>query len=162
MEKKEESNHLLTRGKWFEEFETGQQLITAGRTITEADVINFAGLSGDFNPVHINAEFGKQSIYGERVAHGLLVLSIATGLLVQTGMLDGTLGAFREINTWKFRLPVFIGDTVRVVMDVANTKAVPRLEGGLVDIKLDVTNQRDEVVMTGLFRVFLLSDPAEL
>jgi acyl dehydratase len=162
MEKKEESNQLLTSGKWFEEFETGQQLNTASRTITEADVVNFAGLSGDFNPVHIDAEFGKQSIYGERVAHGLLVLSIATGLLVQTGMLDGTLGAFREIKRWKFRQPVYIGDTVCVVMDVANTKAVPRMEGGLVEFKLDVTNQRDEVVMTGLFRVFMLSESAEL
>ncbi len=149
------------KGMWFEEFEPGQQLTTASRTVTEADVVNFAGLSGDFYPAHVDAEFGEQSIYGQRIAHGLLVLSIASGLLIQTGVLDGTLGAFREIDNWRFRQPVFIGDTLHVRMEVTRTKAVPRMEGGLVEVGLDVINQRDEVVMNGSWKIFFLSDPQQ-
>lgn len=148
------------QGLWFEEFEEGESLTTTGRTVSETDIINFAGISGDFNQVHTNAEYSKQTIFGQRVAHGLLVLSIATGLLVQTGLLHGTMGAFREISRWKFRLPVFIGDTIHVAMKILKTHPVPRMKGGMVVFGLDVVNQKEEIVMNGNWEVFMLSDPA--
>lgn len=148
------------QGLWFEEFEPGQTLITSGRTVSEADIVNFAGLSGDFNQVHVNEEYGKQTIFEKRVAHGLLVLSMAVGLLVQTGLVKDTMGAFREITKWKFRLPVFIGDTIHVVLNILETRAVAKLKGGLVVFGLDVVNQKEEVVMNGNFHMFMLSDPA--
>ena len=98
------------KGLYFEDFEVGVKLRTAGRTITEADIVAFAGLSGDFNQIHTNAEYAAADTFGRRVAHGLLVQSIATGLAVQSGVIEGTVLAFRELDA-KFSLPVFIGDT---------------------------------------------------
>ncbi len=148
------------RGLWFEEFYPGLQYMTAGRTVTEADVVAFAGLSGDYNQIHVDAQFSQGTVFGQRVAHGLLGLSIATGLVAQSGMLDGTVGAFREIDQWKFSLPVFIGDTIHVVVIVKETKPMPRLGGGLVVSEVSVKNQRDETVMKGAWTALMLSKPA--
>ena len=148
------------RGMYFEDFQVGLTLTTAGRTITEADIVNFAGLSGDFNQLHTDAEYAKQGLFGRRIAHGLLVTSIASGLAAQTGILEGTTLAFREIREWKFIKPVFIGDTVHVVLEVTGTKPMPRLGGGVVEIKVDVRNQSDETVMRGMWLVIMASRPA--
>ena len=75
--------------------------------------MNFAQLSGDFNQIHTDAEYAASGNFGERVAHGLLVVSVAVGLIVQTGLMEGTVLAFRELE-WKFSRPVLIGDTIRV------------------------------------------------
>src|SRR5512137_2414766 len=115
------------RGMYFEEFAAGQAVMTPGRTVTEHDVVGFAGLSGDFTQLHTDAEFAKSTPFGQRVAHGLCILSITTGLAVQCGILEGTILAFREINEWKFSQPVFIGDTIHAELDVTDTKALPRL-----------------------------------
>ena len=90
----------------------------------------------------------------------MLVLSIASGLAMRTGVLEGTTLAFREIEEWKFTKPVEIGDTVHVVMTVKETKALPRLKAGTVKIELDVRNQHDETTMKGLWTVLLASKPA--
>ena len=143
------------RGMFFEEFEVGQKMVTPGRTVTEADIVNFAGLSGDFYQLHTDAEYGKTTPFGQRVAHGVLVLSMATGLIAQTGVLEGTALAFREINDWKFALPVFIGDTVHVDLKVIGTKSLPRISGGAVKIKLAVINQNNKVVMKGTLTILM-------
>ena len=148
------------QGLYFEEFEIGQHFVTAGRTITESDIVTFAGLSGDNNQIHIDAEFSKTSPFGQRVAHGLLVTSIASGLIALSGLIDGTVLAFREINNWKFTKPVFIGDTVHVETEVAATKAIRRLGGGAVTIILDVKNQHAETVMKGKWTVLIVSQSA--
>ena len=145
------------RGMFFDEFDLGQIVITPGRTITETDIVNFAGLSGDFYQLHTDAEYGKTTPYGQRIAHGVLVLSIATGLTAQTGVLEGTALAFREINNWKFVLPVFIGDTVHVQLEVIETKPLPRIDGGSVRIKVEIKNQDDKVVMKGIWLVLVMS-----
>lgn len=147
------------RGIYFEEFETGLRIQTASRTITEADIVNFAGISGDFNQIHTDAEFSKGTPFGQRVAHGLLILSIASGLAMRTGFLEGTVLAFREINTWKFSSPVFIGDTVYVVIEAVETKALARLGGGSVVFELAVKNQRGETTMKGTWTVLIASRP---
>ena len=147
------------RGMYFEEFVVGQQVRTAGRTVTETDIVSFAGLSGDFNQIHVDAAFAKTMPFGQRVAHGLCVLSIASGLAVQTGIMEGTVLAFREIKEWKFSLPVFIGDTIHVVMDVLELRAIPRLGGGGVTISLDVQNQDGKSVQKGQWVVLMMGQP---
>jgi acyl dehydratase len=150
------------RGLYFEDFEVGQKSYTVGRTLTEGDIVRFAGLSGDFNQIHTDAPFAENTPYGQRIAHGLLVTSIASGLVAQSGLIEGTVLAFREINNWKFAKPTYIGDTVRVEVEVLNTKALRRLGGGAVEIALSVINQNDEVVMKGVWTVLMVSRPEEL
>jgi acyl dehydratase len=140
----------------FEEFEVGLEIQTAARTITETDIVNFAGLSGDFNFIHTNAEAAKETPFGTRVAHGMLVASIATGLAVQQGFIDGTTLAFRELS-WKFTRPVFIGDTVHVQISVEETKPMARLGGGLVTFAAQVVNQQGEVVHKGDWKMLIKS-----
>ena len=147
------------RGKHFEEFTLGDVAISAGRTITEADIVNFAGLSGDFTQLHTNVEAARQGPYGQRVAHGLLGVAVASGLLAQLGYLEGTVLAFREL-VWKFSLPVFIGDTVHARSSVAELKPTPRLGGGLVTFDIEVTNQENRVVQSGKWVVLVSSREA--
>jgi 3-hydroxybutyryl-CoA dehydratase len=146
-------------GMWFEEFEVGQQIITPGRTITESDIISFAGLSGDYNQIHTDAEFSSKTPFGKRVAHGLLGLSIASGLAMRTGVLEGTVIAFREINNWKFSLPVYIGDTIHAELNIVETKPFPRLGGGSIIIEILVKNQKNEVTMKGTWTALVASKP---
>jgi 3-hydroxybutyryl-CoA dehydratase len=143
-------------GRYFEEFRLGDTAITAGRTVSEADIVNFAGLSGDFSQIHTNAEFARQGGFGQRVAHGLLGVAIVSGLLAQLGILTGTVLAFREM-TWKFSLPVFIGDTIQARTTVSELKAVPRLKGGLVTFQIEVTSQDNKLVQSGTWVVLVAS-----
>lgn len=136
------------RGKYFEEFEIGMKLITAGRTITESDIVTFAGLSGDFNQIHTDAAYAAKDTFGQRIAHGLLVQSIATGLAVQSGFIEGTVLAFRELSA-KFSLPTFIGDTVHVILEITEKKALRRLGGGNVVMKYSIVNQEGKTVQRG-------------
>ncbi len=148
------------RGMYFEEFQPGQKFLTAARTITEGDLTTFAGLSGDFNQIHTDAEFAKSTSYGQRIAHGLLGLSIASGLAMRSGILEGTVMAFREINEWKFVKPVFIGDTIHVEINVMEAKAIPRVGGGSIVINLNVKNQHEDIVMKGSWTALVVSRPA--
>jgi acyl dehydratase len=147
------------RGLYFEEFEMGLQVKTAGRTITEADVINFAGVSGDYNQIHTDSEYSKETPAGARIAHGLLIMSIASGLVVLTGMMEGTVLVFREIKNWKFIKPVYFNDTIHVEVNVVSLKPYRRLGGGLVETELDVKNQNDETVMKGVWSTLIRSKP---
>ncbi len=144
------------QGLFFEDFEVGDTIETDGRTITEADIVMFAGLSGDHYKLHTNEEYAKTTPFGTRIAHGLLVLSIATGLSMQLGFMNGTVEAFMGLE-WQFRRPVFMGDTVRVRAEVAEKKLRPRLGGGLVTLKVKVLNQKDETVHRGTWTVLVRS-----
>lgn len=146
-------------GLYFEDFFVGQELKTGTRTIAEADIMTFARLSGDDNRIHTDPEFSKTTMFGRQVAHGLLGLSIASGLAWQTGILDGTVIAFREVNEWKFVKPVFIGDTIYVELQVKEVKALPRIGGGSVTITLEVKNQNEEVCHRGQWTVLMMSKP---
>jgi len=148
------------RGMYFEEFQTGQKFTSAARTITEADIVGFAGLSGDYNQIHTDAEYSKKSPFGQRVAHGLLGLSVASGLAVQSGIVEGTVIAWREINEWKFVQPVLIGDTIHAEMEIIETKALRRIGGGAVVLEIAVKNQRGETVMKGIWTFLVASKQA--
>ena len=146
-------------GLYFEEFSVGQKVVTEKRTVTEQDIMKFAALSGDDNRIHTDPEFSKTTPFGKQIADGLLGLSIASGLAWQTGILDGTVIAFREINEWKFVKPVFIGDNIYVNLEVKETKALPRIGGGSVTITLEVKNQSEEVCHRGSWTVLMMSKP---
>ena len=146
-------------GLYFEDFFVEQTLDTQKRTITEDDIMTFARLSGDDNRIHTDPEFSKTTLFGRQVAHGLLGLAIASGLAWQTGILDGTVIAFREVNEWKFVKPVFIGDTIYVELEVKETKALPRIGGGSVTLTLEVKNQNEEVCHRGQWTVLMMSKP---
>lgn len=148
-------------GLYFEEFSVGQKISTAGRTISEDAIFTFAGLTGDFNEIHTNAEFSRKTQFGQRIAHGLLGLSVATGLIMRTGFLEGTVLAFREINEWKFIKPFFIGDTVSAELSVTETKALPRIGGGSITAAVIVKNQGDEICQRGSLNLLVLSKPKE-
>lgn len=148
-------------GLYFEEFFVGQKVTTVGRTVTEYDINTFAGLSGDYNQIHTDAEFSRKTPIGQRIAHGILGLAIASGLAMRTGILEGTVIVFREIAEWKFVKPIFINDTIHVDLEVKETKALPRIGGGSVTITLEVKNQNDEVCHRGTWVVLVMSKPKE-
>jgi acyl dehydratase len=135
----------------YEDLDVGQRWLTAARTVTEADIVAFAGLSGDFNTIHVDAEHPATTRFGERIAHGALVLAIATGLRQQQGVFRGTLKAWLGMREWRFQAPVRIGDTIHVVTDIKELRETKDPASGLVVQTVEVYNQRDEVVVSGEF-----------
>jgi acyl dehydratase len=133
--------------RYFEEIQVGESYESPGRTITEADIVMFAGLSGDYNVIHTDAEFMKTSIFGERIAHGLL------GLSVQAGLLSRAMPPYASLGVaglrWKFKNPIKIGDTIRVRGTVIGKKGTDETSRGIVTLERIVVNQRDEVVQEG-------------
>jgi len=154
----EKTTDFQPGGRYFEEFDVGEQVVSHGRTVTEADIVAFAALTGDWNPLHCDAEYGKDTIFGERIAHGLLGLSIASGLLDRLGFITGTVEAFMGLE-WKFRGPIKIGDTIRTEAKVARKKEMRRLGGGLIVFDVAVVNQRGEAVQKGQWTVLIKSKP---
>ena len=132
---------------FFEDVRLGEEYTSPGRTVTEADIVIFAGLSGDYNVLHTDAEHMKSSQFGERIAHGLLGLSIQEGLLdrVIPGQTVGPLAAVK----WKFKGPIKIGDTIHVEARVSGKKDGERPGWGVVTVERRVINQRGEVVQEG-------------
>jgi acyl dehydratase len=133
---------------YFEDFEQDREYVTRSRTITEADVVAFAGLSGDFNPLHVDEEFAKTTIFGARIAHGLLGLSVASGLINQLGLGEGTVMAFLGL-TWNFKGVIRIGDTITVRQLVADKRETSKKDRGILRMAITVLNQHGEVVQDG-------------
>lgn len=131
---------------YFEDFSVGHKTVTRSRTVTEADIVGFAGLSGDFVELHVSEEYAKRGPFGRRIAHGLLVLSISSGLTVQLGNTTDTVIAFYGIDRLRFTKPTFIGDTIHVEKEViaAERKGDGR---GVVTFKTQVLNQNGEPVI---------------
>lgn len=145
-------------GLYFEDLEIGQQFVSPGRTITESDVVQFAGLSGDYNPIHTDAEFASQSAFGERIAHGLLGVAVISGLSARLGVFDGTAIAFLGL-TWDFTGPIRLGDTVHLHMTIATKRETSKPERGLVERDMQLINQRGETVQKGLFKLMVKRRP---
>jgi acyl dehydratase len=132
----------------FEDFAVGVEFTTSARTVTEADIVHFAGLSGDFNPLHMDEEFAKQTIFGTRIAHGLLGLSIASGLISQLGLTRGTAIAYLGL-VWSFRGALRAGDTIRIRLRIAEKREASKPGRGIVRMAVTVLNQKGEVVQEG-------------
>jgi len=139
-------NYLL-RGKHLDEFSVGDKYITSARTITEADVACFAGLTGDYNPLHTNEEFAKEhSIFKTRIVYGMLGLSILAGLFNQTGMVEGTTIAFLESHE-KFLGPIKFGDTVVGHIAVTEVKPSSKPDRGILKLECELRNQNNEITI---------------
>jgi acyl dehydratase len=138
-----------TAALYFEDLRAGTRWESARRTVTESDISAFAGVSGDFNPLHTDEVTASAGAYGGRIAHGALVLSIATGLRQQMGLFTGTHRGLLEIRSWRFLGPVRPGDTIDTVTTVLETRLTSKGDAGVVVQGVEVRNQRGEVVQSG-------------
>lgn len=139
----------MERGKYFEDFVVDEQFVSPGRTITEADLVMYTGLSGDYNQVHTDEEYCKEvSIYKKRVIHGLFGLTLVEGLKSRVGLFEGTSLASLEWR-WRFLLPLFIGDTVKVRWTIKNKRETSKKERGIITEFVQLVNQNEEVVGEG-------------
>lgn len=135
-------------GRILSEFEVGEVFRPHGRTITEADIAGFAGLTGDWNPVHTDQTVAEP-LFGARIAHGPLFPGLAFGMLTQCDLIDGTAVALRNL-AWEFSQPVRIGDTVRLIAEVTTVSAHPeRTDRGRIGLAMTFINQINETVSTG-------------
>lgn len=132
---------------YFEDFEPGRETVTAGRTVTEADIVNFAGLTGDWYELHTNVEYARSTPFGQRIAHGALIFSIASALSVRAMPPGNTLIAFYGVDKLRFVRPVFIGDTIHVRETVV-ARSDRDASSGVVDTLSEVTNQNGTVVLS--------------
>jgi len=138
----------MRRALDWDDFEVGQELVTDSRTVTEADIVAFAGLSGDYNPLLVDAEFARSTPFGERIAHGLLGLAISSGLVSRTGAIEGTTLAFLGTE-WRFTKAVKIGDTLTVRSRVQDKRETSKPDRGIVVFAAQILNQHGEVVQEG-------------
>lgn len=136
------------RGKRWDELRVGDTFWSSSRTVTENDIAAFAAVSGDFNPLHMDAELGRASPFGERVPHGPLGLLFAMGGADRIGLLEGVALAMLEI-TWRFVAPMKVGDTLRTRIVVSELKEVSKADRGIVKLAFFLHNQRDAVVQQG-------------
>jgi acyl dehydratase len=148
------------RGLIFDEFELGAHYISQARTVTETDVVNFAGLSGDFNPLHTDAQFGQTTPFGERIAHGMLIMAMATGMANWTGLFEGTTLALLE-QLIRYKGAVKFGDTVHLELKVIDKKESSKPDRGVVRFSAQVFNQRQEVVIDGEWVVLMKRKEAQ-
>src|SRR5881296_2906914 len=132
----------------FEDVKVGDEYLSPGRTVTEADIVAFAGLSGDYNVLHTDAEYMRQSIFGERIAHGLLGLAIQSGLGARAVSRPFATLAFIGLR-WRFKGPIKIGDTIKVRLKVTDKRETSKPDRGIVTVQRSVLNQRSEVVQEG-------------
>ena len=136
------------KAKFFDEFQLGEEYLSEKRMITIEDIENFAELSGDKNPLHMDEEYAKNTIHGRRIAHGALVFSITTGLFNSIGMVDGTNIALIGHN-YTFKKPVFPGDIIYVTGTVKNMKESRKPDRGVLTFQVNTYNQNDEAVIEG-------------
>jgi len=146
-------NHLAPgapRGMFYEDFEIGMVMESPGRTITEADIPSFAGLTGDFSPVHLDENFAKASIYGERIGHGLMGLVIAQGLITMTAHIWDAGVASLGWNNWKFNGPLRIGDTVRARWTLTDKRESASRPGmGVITEFVELVSHRNDTIQQG-------------
>jgi acyl dehydratase len=146
-------------GRYFEEFTVGEKVVAPPRAVTVAEVQAFAALTGDVNRLHLDDDYARAQGFRQRIAHGALVLSVALGMAWQTGILEDTTRAFREIETWKFTSPAYPGDVLSLVVEVTALKPYPRLKSGTVSFLATVTNDRGETVCGGTLHLLMAMRP---
>ena len=133
---------------YFDDLEVGQEWESQGRTVTETDVVNFAGLSGDFNPIHVDHEFAKTTPFRQPIAHGMLVMSIGSGLGTTSPPVRTI--AFLSVRDWQFKGVVLVGDTIRVRTKVLAKEVRGRGRRGEVVWQRSIVNQEGKVVQEGV------------
>lgn len=135
----------IPKGLYFEDFAVGQEFMTTRRTITDTDVVNFACLTGDFNPIHIDEVTAAAGLFKKRIAHGLLGVAIMNGQMNQLGIFEGTTIAKAQ-DTNRYKAPLFIGDTVSTLIKIVEVKLSSKGGRGTVIVDTFLINQREEIV----------------
>lgn len=134
--------------KYWEDFSVGDAVTTQSITITEAHLVNWAGLTMDFYPLHMDEEYAKKTIFGGRIAHGPLNFAMSIGLVYMTGIYGDSILAWLGVENMKIPAPVRIGDSIRVIARVSNKRETRHPDRGVMKFSWDVKNQRDETVMS--------------
>lgn len=141
-------------GKLYDEFTPGRSWTTPGRTVTEADIIGFAGLTGDYNPLHVDEVFAAATGFGGRIAHGPMGIGMAFGLASRLDLIDGTAVALLGVQ-WDFRAPVRAGDTLYADITVREARPTKRADQGVVTLAFTILNQQGMVVQDGVARLLM-------
>jgi len=141
---------MMGEGWYFEDYEVGKEIRSSSRTVTEADIVNFAGITGDWNPIHTDEEFARKSVFGRRIAHGTLTFAIMTGLFARLGIIERTIVAFYGVDRLRFIKPVFIGDTLTAIARVIEKE--DRGNAGMIVMEASAVNQRNEIVLSSVVR----------
>ncbi|MFJ9627376.1 MaoC/PaaZ C-terminal domain-containing protein [Streptomyces sp. NPDC101175] len=137
-------------GPWFlEDFAPGQVFTTQGRTVTESDIVSFAATTWDTNEVHTDSARAAEGRFGERIAHGLLGMSIAMGLVSRLGVFEGSSIALLAVEEWRFLAPIRIGDTVRCQVEILSTRRTSAGDAGVLDRRLTLFGAEEAVVQQG-------------
>jgi acyl dehydratase len=146
---------MTGQARYLDDFAPGETFVTGSRVIGESEIERFADLTGDDNPVHTDAEFAASTPFGERIAHGLLGLSMVPGLVARLGIFDGTAVAVLGIESWTYHLPIRIGDELRVRLTI--TSVAPTSDGrrGVVGRRYELLNQNDEIVQSGSMPILM-------
>jgi acyl dehydratase len=147
-----------SKGMFFDDFQVGQRFVSGRRTVTETDVVNFAGLSGDFNPLHTDEVFARETPFGQRIAHGMLGVAIATGLSNQMGIFEGTTIALMKVES-NFKAPLFIHDTIHLELEVTDVRTTSKPDRGVLSCRAQVVNQRGEAIVDGPWLLMMRRRP---
>lgn len=141
-------------GRLFDEFSVGQRFETPSRTITEADIGTFAGLTGDYNPVHTDEVFATATGFGGRIAHGPMGIGIAFGLAARLDLIDGTVVALLGV-TWDFKAPMRPGSTIRALIEVVETRNVSNPAHGLLGLSIVLVDEANKPLQEGSARLLM-------
>ena len=141
---------------YYEDFEVGQTFQSSGRTITEADLTIFSMVSGDWNPIHADAEYASGTRFGQRLVHGTLGIAVATGMLHEIGIFHKSVVAMLSLKTWAFKKPIFIGDTLKLTLDILSKTPGESQRVGAIDRRMCLINQHGDIVQEGTSDVLVL------
>ena len=144
---------------YFENFAAGQTFTSQGRTILDADIAGFAAWSWDTNPVHTDAELMASSRFGQRIAHGLLGMSVAMGLTSRIGVFETCSIALLGVEDWRFLAPVLVGDTLSCRVEILAARLTSSGESGILDRRFTLLNQRKETVQAGRIGLLVAVSP---
>lgn len=152
-----DSPGLAAQSYYFEDLVEGATFVSRARTVTETDVVGFAGLSGDFNPIHLDRTSTAAGTFGQRIAHGVLGLALATGFMDSLGLFRTTMDAMLSIDDWRFLKPVFINDSLHLRVTIESTRLTTRGGRGVVKRRMQLVNQDGDIVQEGFMTVLIKS-----
>ena len=135
--------------RYFEEFAVGDTFVSSGRTVTEADLTLFNMISGDWNPIHADAEFAARTRLGQRVVHGAFGIAVLTGFMHQMGIFETSAVAMMSLNSWEFRAPILIGQTLRLKLTISEVEAGASARVGRLGRHLQLLDQHHDVIQEG-------------